>query len=235
MSARDRKAPDWKGWSLLGFVRGWEAVALSMGIDPSSMEIQVSWEPSYDPYDRSFQKSSFRNRQEHDEFRWRLRLLGTAFAREQSGRVASWNTGEVSLTEFASWCVEKKLDVPAEFAALGGASPAATETEAVPNATPDPDEELAALFDPITTTQLQAMFPDAGLWAKWAERASRNGLLSARSQSEPKMFNPFLAARWWLAKQDPKGWTWERCLRRLANNLPPRSQDARSLLTGELD
>lgn len=96
----------------------------------------------------------------------------------------------------------------------------------------DYDAELAALFDPVKVATLKAMFPDEK-WERYADRAPRNGLKVARVGHG--IFNPYLAARWWLHKQAPDGWRWERCVRTLANNLPARSRDSKHLLTGDFD
>lgn len=96
----------------------------------------------------------------------------------------------------------------------------------------DYDAELAALFDPVKRETLQAMFPDEK-WGRYAEKASRNGLKRARVGHG--IFNPYLAARWWLHTRAPAGWKWERCVRVLANNLPARSRDSKQLLTGDFD
>lgn len=81
---------------------------------------------------------------------------------------------------------------------------------------------LAALFDPVKVPQLEAMFPANGQWARFAERALRNGLVSARA--ERGAFNPLLAADWWVHNQGAgPGWDWERCLKVLKRNLPARS------------
>jgi hypothetical protein len=92
---------------------------------------------------------------------------------------------------------------------------------------------LASLFEPVKVPQLEKMFPDGGRWASHAERASRNGLKAARK--DRGLFNPYLAAQWWLRNQAPTGWDWARCIRVLANNLPPRSADSKALLTGNYD
>lgn len=101
-------------------------------------------------------------------------------------------------------------------------------------AAPDYDAKLAALFDPVSPAQLDAMFPDEK-WNKYAERAARNELDKARQGL--RIFNPYLAAQWWLktAKPKPVGWDWSRCARKLANNLPARSLDSKHLLTGDFD
>ena len=88
---------------------------------------------------------------------------------------------------------------------------------------------LAALFDPVKVGQLEAMFPAKGQWAKYAERALRNGLVSARAGRGA--FNPLLAAEWWVSSKgpSPSGWDWERCLTVLERNLPARSEEQRGL------
>lgn len=118
----------------------------------------------------------------------------------------------------------------------GDAHEPAPEREAGPtlgDRQSDADKELADLFDPVGKAQLEAMFPDGGKWKAHAEHAKRNGLESAREGRG--LFNPYLAARWWLGKRRPVGWTWERCLRKLTNNLPSRSLDSKHLLTGGFD
>ena len=113
---------------------------------------------------------------------------------------------------------------------------ALTAEAAAPRETPpdrDPVAELAALFDPVTLSQLETMFPvEAGRWESWAERAKRNGLDHARTKRG--LFNPYMAGMFFL-KQGIPGWSLERVQRKLAANLPPRSQEGRPLLTGELD
>jgi hypothetical protein len=93
--------------------------------------------------------------------------------------------------------------------------------------------KLAALFDPVKTEQLEAMFPADGKWAGYAEHASRNGLKKCAKVGRG-LFNPYLAAEWWI-KKGPKGWDWGHCSRKLANNLPPRSLDSKHLITGEYE
>ena len=115
------------------------------------------------------------------------------------------------------------------------ASSGAPESDEPPahKATPaDNTSELADLFDPVKPAQLEAMFPDGGKWKSYTERAKRNGLEPARI--ERGLFNPYLAAAWWIRK-GPAGWQWERCQRKLANNLPARSRDSKHLITGEYE
>lgn len=98
----------------------------------------------------------------------------------------------------------------------------------------DQDATLSALFDAVKVAQLEAMFTDSGRWVKYAERAERNGLKKAAKDGRAK-FNPYRAASWWLSTVGPDGWTWDKCLRKLANNLPDRSLDSKCLLTGEYE
>lgn len=234
MSFRDRKPPDWKYWRLMDEVMGWEAAALSLDIDPPSLTPHPqAWMAAPLGHRRLFTKDSFRSALEHADFDNRFRLIEDAFVPRHGDKVSYHNRGKIALSAFAAWCAESELDVSPELATLGGASPAATEAETAPNATLDPDEKVAALFDPVGTEELQTMFPTDAEWSKWAERASRNGLSAAHVGTA--MFNPYLASKWWLAKHHPKGWDRARCDRTLANNLPHRSRDSRSLLTGKLD
>jgi hypothetical protein len=93
----------------------------------------------------------------------------------------------------------------------------------------DPTEAgFAKLFPTCSHAALESMFPANGEWEKWAERAKRNGLKTARR--ERGLFNPYLAAQWWLEKQKPQGWDSERCLKVLAKNYPAETQDRHDLL-----
>ncbi|MBL0166880.1 MAG: hypothetical protein IPP85_06925, partial [Propionivibrio sp.] len=111
---------------------------------------------------------------------------------------------------------------PAPMAAPAAESDKATDPYGV---------AMDALFDPVKAAQLETMFPDGGKWKNHCERAKRNGLKSA-AKTGRGLFNPYSAAVWWLRECGPGGWDWARCLRKLANNLPPRSIDSKHLLTG---
>lgn len=97
------------------------------------------------------------------------------------------------------------------------------------------DLAIARLFDPVGAAQLSTMFcPKNGeknnekTWLNYAARAGRNGLIVARTSRA--MFNPYLAACWWISKKKPLGWTLNRCLQVLGDNLPPRSRCSIDLL-----
>ncbi|CAN4266063.1 hypothetical protein MCERHM32_00150 [Methylophilaceae bacterium] len=91
----------------------------------------------------------------------------------------------------------------------------------------DKDEELSALFDPVTPAALEKMFAANNKWQNWAKRAGRNGLDGARQGRG--MYNPLKAAKWFL-KQRCQGWDLARCWRTLEANLPSRSKDNAHLL-----
>jgi len=101
----------------------------------------------------------------------------------------------------------------------------------------DPDETLAALFDPVPVEALAQMFPadkqdSIGIWRNWAERASRNGLKESR-QGRAK-FNPYKAGKWLVLKGN-RDWDIARLNRVLKRNLPARSLDDAYMITGEID
>lgn len=120
---------------------------------------------------------------------------------------------------------------------------AATPGEELPDTVTEHAEDmrLAELFDPVGWPQLEKMFPTVppgsgqkSLWKDYCNRADRHGLVPARCGRA--RFNPYLAAKWWLARKCPPDWIPSRCLRVLANNLPARSRHARDeLLFGATD
>jgi hypothetical protein len=109
--------------------------------------------------------------------------------------------------------------------------PATSVEQSNPPQSPSQDEKLAALFDPVTVETLEKMFPANGKWVKWAERAARNELNTARQ--DRAMYNPYKAGLWFLRRR-VKDWDLARCHRVLAKNLPARSRDEVHLLTDEI-
>ncbi len=93
------------------------------------------------------------------------------------------------------------------------------------------DDDLAALFDPVSVQALETHFP--GDWTTWAQRPKRHGLDLARRGR--KKYNPYVAAIWWLDKCPTEKWAIDRVYRTLVHFLPARSRDSKHLLTGELD
>lgn len=120
-----------------------------------------------------------------------------------------------------------------EMEAVAGTSLSSVDIEEQATANVDHNETLAALFDPLPVEALAKIFmTDVTQWEKWAERADRNGLKSARQGR--KIFNPYKAGMWFV-RNGAEGWDDARLYRTLANNLPARSRDNKHLLTGDLD
>lgn len=97
-----------------------------------------------------------------------------------------------------------------------------------PSEVEESDIQFSKLFPLVKYAALESMFPADGKWRKWTTRAARNGLKEARQAHAS--FNPYLAAKWWIAKQKPKGWDNEKCLKILARNYPNQTQDYHGLL-----
>lgn len=120
-----------------------------------------------------------------------------------------------------------------EIEAVAGTSLSSIDMEEQAPANVDHNETLAALFDPLPVEALAKMFiTDVAQWEKWADRADRNGLKSARQGR--KIFNPYKAGIWFV-RNGAEGWDDARLYRALANNLPARSSDKEHLLTGGID
>jgi hypothetical protein len=127
------------------------------------------------------------------------------------------------------FAIEQGLYTPKEIidVALGTFNDGIIQANHLNKGAVDKDEELSALFDPVTPAALEKMFAANNKWANWAKRAGRNGLDGARQGRG--MYNPLKAAKWFL-KQRCQGWDLARCWRTLAANLPSRSKDEAHLL-----
>lgn len=90
------------------------------------------------------------------------------------------------------------------------------------------DAKFAKLFPLAAPAALESMFPANGKWAAWALRAGRTELKLARRGRA--LFNPYLAAIWWLVTKKPEGWDNEKCLKVLAKNYPSETEDHHELL-----
>lgn len=249
------KKPDWDFWLHMPEVKLWQAVALSMNIDPDSLKYHPqAWAagPGASPI---FTEDSYPSREERDTADKRLRLLvanKTVKNGFSPGTLSMSNPANhgVRLSEFAAWAIEivKWPDLPPELVALArkqvdvperndatvsADNGAPVKVGAGDTATDEEDNDLARLFDPVPVTALEKMFPSEGKWAGWAEHASRHPELKAARQGRA-MFNPYLAGIW-FARKGHSGWDLARCRRTLANNLPDRSLDDKHRLTGELE
>lgn len=208
----------------------WQACALALNINPESLNLHPqNWMcPGIDIFQGY---PSDEVKQQHENL---LRILNANLSNKQYFTNSFGR--DVKLSEFAAWCghVVRDLtgcDIPNELAALGKDAQASTPVaNAVEAGTID--DTLADMFDPATVETLEKMFPANGQWAKWAEKASSNGLINSRAGRA--MFNPYKAGNWFLSK-GITGWDIARLNRTLANNLPTRSKDNAHLLTGSID
>jgi len=123
--------PNWKEWKCTPLVRVWQACALSLDVEPYSINVYpLSWQTG--PYaDQLFEDESFQSENEKKEFKSRQRiLLNNLNSKENS----LWfspnpnrpNLGEVSLSEFAAWCSSVEWPIPQELETLAKKPEAAT-------------------------------------------------------------------------------------------------------------
>jgi len=118
-------AIDWRYWLIFPKVQEWEAVALSLGIDPESMRSH----PAEGVYGINyggapiFADSSIPNRKVQAEFKKRRALLQASIFTTEFFPTARGQRGEpwqvpIRLAEFAEWSAHVGLDMTAELRAL---------------------------------------------------------------------------------------------------------------------
>jgi hypothetical protein len=226
------KTPDWDFWLNMPDVELWQAVMLSMNIDPDQFDT------GYGQHQQFISENEIASKRLRllEANRWRIHFRGI--------------DRFIPISKFSTWAtsVMKWPDLPPELEKLahhqdgqsGNAKSAKEDQEFDEQGRTDggmndedrSDADLVKLFDAVTVPTLEKMFPARGKWADWAERAHRNGLITARDGRA--MFNPYLAGVWFLGK-GLEGWDLARCQRVLANNLPARSRGSEHLLTGGLE
>lgn len=124
------RLPRWSKWRLMPEVKEWEAVALSLNIEPEKIKTdRNSWMGAAHPFD------------EGDEFNDRLEILNkhasnrTYFPTPCILNMGNWYQYEVRLDEFAAWCAHVGFAIPPELSALAkAATQAAPKMESVPDA-----------------------------------------------------------------------------------------------------
>ena len=214
------KKPDWNEWSLMPRVELWQAVALSMDLEPHDLHRDV-----HTPllgFGSFFKPNSFPSSAVEREFEKRLRILEANLEDSAKFPDAVINRelrrSIVELPEFSAWAASVGWEIPDELATK---SPEADECDRVmPNFQYD-DSKIAELFDSVSPEQLEKMFPSEGQWQEWARRAKERGLDVARR--EKAKYNPYIAAKWWINSQPQDDWDWGRVARVLVKNFPPRS------------
>jgi hypothetical protein len=88
--------PEWPKWLILGKVEGWEAAALSLNLEPGSVN---QYDGGTFPSDDIFR-----------DFEWRIR----AVVSNELGGVLS-RSDKLSLPVFAAWAVSKGINIPGEL------------------------------------------------------------------------------------------------------------------------
>ena len=105
--------PDWNFWLPRPWVKAWEAVALSLDLEPRSLEqdpLSILADTGGGPF---FLKQNFPDRQVKDEFDKRLRLLIAHYRnRDYTG------FDDANLAEFSAWSQSAHWPVPPEISAL---------------------------------------------------------------------------------------------------------------------
>jgi len=221
------KKPDWSEWSLMSKVELWQAVALSMDLEPHDLHRDV-----HTPllgFGSFFVPNSFPSSAIEREFEKRLRILEANIEDSAKFPDAVIN-GElrrsiVELPEFSAWAASVGWEMPDELATK---SPEADECDRVLPNCQDEESKIAKIFDPVSPEELENYFPSNGLWHTWADRATRTGLVIARDGR--KRFNPYTAAKWWIKKHPQGGWDLSRVKRVLWKKLPDRSLGSGYLL-----
>lgn len=210
------------------------AVALAESVDPEGKERFSWWSLPREAILRMRAGT-------HNEISWES--YGFKFVAKSNPDMIRALTKDCNATNFADAIFWKMpINEDTVQSAPAAKAEAVTVTPLAPAALPDEidhDEKLAALFDPVPVESLAKTFPtntvdfeSVAQWKKWTEAASRNGLNGARSGRAK--FNPYKAGLWFVGK-GVTGWDKARLHRVLASkgNLPERSINNKSLLTGE--
>lgn len=159
----DNRPPKWNKWRLMPEIKEWEAVALSLNIEPGKIDLNSNaWMGAEHPFDES------------EEFIDRLMILKNHssnrahFPTPCKLNMANWYECEVRLDEFAAWCIHVGFEIPPELSALSK-----TATQAAPQS------------DSTPTTMIEA--------AKRAALDAENiaGMVAYTTPLIDKIFRPF--------------------------------------------
>ena len=221
------KKPDWSEWSLMPKVEVWQAVALSMNLEPHDLRRDVH--TPFLGFGSFFKPGSFSNLNTEREFEKRLRILEANL--EDSAKFPNavinreFRLSILALPEFSAWVASVGWEMPEELATKYAEADEADRV--LPNCQ-DEESKIAALFDPVSPEELENYFPSKGWWHKWADKAKATGLDIARDGR--KRFNPYVAAKWWITKHPHDGWDLSRVKRVLVKKFPNRSRDSGYML-----
>lgn len=158
------RQPRWHKWCLMPEIKEWEAVALSLNIEPGKIDLNSNaWMGAEHPFDES------------EEFIDRLMILKNHssnrahFPTPCKLNMANWYECEVRLDEFAAWCIHVGFEIPPELSALSK-----TATQAAPQSDSTPTtmieaakraalnaENIAGMLDYVTALMDKSSYPFA--------------------------------------------------------------------------
>jgi len=113
--------PDWSEWRYIPKVEVWQACALSLNLDPHSLEkrrYERMSESSPVPY---FEDSSFPSKTIRDEFNKRRRMLIANLPNNPAfsfRNILANGCSNVALAEFTTWALSIGWNIPPELAAM---------------------------------------------------------------------------------------------------------------------
>jgi hypothetical protein len=111
--------PDWNFWLLMKDVSFWEAVALSLDIDPDSLVRDAAGESMALLCGPTFRSDSFSSRDIEVKFDKRLRLMQSN-ASTITGDQPIFGGGLTTLQQYAVWLASSDSDMPSEMMNLIG-------------------------------------------------------------------------------------------------------------------
>jgi len=233
---------DWDFWLDMQIVKIWQAVALSMNIDPDKFYEERTAE-GYDGYRTKEEKDKFNKRCEilTNKVFTNENLRSTKGVRPKGINQRKNANSEIYLKSFPEWALRKNWDIPEELKSLVDPEDLPEETKQEETKQEETkQEELCALFDPKKRKGITKLFPLSGFngegnkekwneeeWRKLFDKAARNGLIKARAGAKG-IYNPFKVGEW-LVENDY--YTQQHINGKLANNLPTRSQHKKGLIT----
>ena len=148
------KKPDWSEWNWIPRVKAWQAVALSIDLDPNNLREDVHTQLI--GFGSFFKQGSFPSRAIEQEFEKRLRILEANLTNSGTFRDVVVNYGEtrisiVALAEFSAWAKSLGWEIPKELAKKSARS---DESEAVLLQHEDAQRKIAVGFPPTSPAKL---------------------------------------------------------------------------------
>jgi hypothetical protein len=140
------REPNWNQWKHVPYAKIWEAVALSLNIDPMKVrETSNSWPANEDEWPDTVEKIF----DESDEFEDRVFIAGRNLGVNQRLLQGARNQlapayWDVNLAEFAAWARSVDWHTPEPFAMMAASQAAVGEIAAAQVATPEANRSIDA-------------------------------------------------------------------------------------------